>query len=375
MKLALFSLAVCAIASTTHAQTPPIDTTVDLQLRHAEMFDDPSFSDFAKRFGIGAWNESGTPGSPQINVQSKSGDKLFVGEFEKPDGEKLEKSRILDLTRFDAIRRGAVDEVLGEFPTSKIDATTPTAILTPGGYDFAWRIETINSVKQTFWYSTAGRVGAQTVHLPALQPSAPAVPCDGRDDSLASDDLHHPQMFEAEARTWIAGVDPLDVGEQARRINLEVHKVQYNVTGLATNEALADVLVGTDGAVCDEYATLLISHLRAVGIPSRMKYLLIEHGNGDLGAHACVEFLVNGVWKHLDPCSGAFDAKDAYRRLRDVVSVRVRDVDQPDDRRSTSPTDPRDDDGILDMYNDFCLTPSNSWEERDGYSRDRTPKP
>lgn len=143
-------------------------------------------------------------------------------------------------------------------------------------------------------------------------------------DWLAANDLHSPYLFKAEADGWTAG--PLTVREKARRIAFNVSST-YRYDGsinLISEFTWRDTLVrdrnGRRG-ICDEYAVVQISYLRSILIPARMKFL-IWTTNGQGVGHACVEFLDQGRWIHMDGLWSAFDNPGR---------------DEPNDARSTTP--------------------------------------
>jgi transglutaminase-like putative cysteine protease len=139
------------------------------------------------------------------------------------------------------------------------------------------------------------------------------------------------------------------------------------------NRDLDDIFTDSDQLVlarefgiCDEKAVVLVSYLRAIDIPARMKILRWTRAKKEW-AHAVVECLVNGNIVYLDPTFGKINEPAFYRTA--VVdgelptNLRVVDVDSPDDSRSIAPVngavdDSDSTDGRLSTWDDFCYTPN-----------------
>lgn len=194
------------------------------------------------------------------------------------------------------------------------------------------------------------------------------------DDWLERNELHHPELFLDEALKWTAG--STTITEKAKRIWLNVSKSYAYVDTIRNIDkfTFADVLIrdrlGRAG-VCDEFAVIQVSYLRALGIPAVIKFLTFRFG-GQLTAHACSEFLNDeGRWVHMDSLyADAFDLPSVYRRCA-AKDVKVMDANFPSDTRSSKPAwgvqDPLAD-LQLNPYTDFILTPCYPGNDRAGYS-------
>jgi transglutaminase-like putative cysteine protease len=191
-------------------------------------------------------------------------------------------------------------------------------------------------------------------------------------DWLASNDLHAPHLFAAEANRWTTGART--VREKALRIAFNVSKsYSYDKTlPLITEFTWRDTLVrdrnGRRG-VCDEYAVVQVSYLRSIRVPARLKHLTWMR-NGKLDVHTCVEFMDQGRWFHMDGLWNTFNNPGIYR-ARGASNVRVMDADYPLDSRSTRSSSGKPDptgDGLLDPYLDFIISPAYPGNARPGYS-------
>jgi transglutaminase-like putative cysteine protease len=207
-----------------------------------------------------------------------------------------------------------------------------------------------------------------------------APPCTaGYRDGLSTNDLHHPRdrALSEEARRVVS--NPSDVHRSARQlchyVRLKVNYSSYGVLGVYT---LSDRLIRQHfEGECDANAVLLVSYLRSLHIPARIKFVKWQRG-GDQEDHACVEYMVNGVAFHLDPTRDVVNYPETYRKTPIYgflpENIRVVDVDWPSDARSTADIGSYPDfdstDGLLNPWGDFCYTPSRFGKKRKRYSFD-----
>ncbi|MDQ3279780.1 MAG: transglutaminase-like domain-containing protein [Acidobacteriota bacterium] len=289
--------------------------------------------------------------------------------------ERYVKPQILDLSRYQQLRKDALNDVKKWAPGATKIIVTPQLLEADFDQnDFAWRLETVDGTDETFWFGIHGLAAIQknVTALPEIEHTvAPVVACDTVDDDLGSDELRHAGEAALEAKKWVQGIPEDDIAGRARAVFEHVAALQYNSTGASLFYAIADTAIAAEGMVCDEYANVAIAHLRALNIPARLKYLLIDFDDDHQGGHACAEFKVGSRWVQMDPCGKSFDQSDIYRNGDNVVRVLVINPRFPDDRRSSSLTDalaPDDDDGdgYLAVYDDFCL---DAPHEEDGFSR------
>jgi hypothetical protein len=189
---------------------------------------------------------------------------------------------------------------------------------------------------------------------------------------LATNEIHSPYLFKQQADSWTTG--PLTVRQKAFNIFSNVLKL-YKYDGSIRNISeftWRDTLVreGNNYAgICDEWAVVQISYLRAIGIESRLKFMIWTQ-NGQGVGHACLEFNDGGRWTHMDALWSAFDNPGRYRQSG-AQNLTVMDADFPTDSRSTAPAWGVPDltgDGKLYPYGDFAINPSYPGNSRAGYS-------
>ncbi|WP_448612149.1 transglutaminase-like domain-containing protein [Geodermatophilus sp. URMC 60] len=128
--------------------------------------------------------------------------------------------------------------------------------------------------------------------------------------------------------------------------------------------------------ICDEWAVVQVTMLRALGIPAVIKWLVwLNPGTSKAEAHGVVEWLDDGsptspTWRHMDALWGAFDYRARYRNAG-MTQVTVMDASYPLDSRYSG-----DAWGLPDIlgdqkfhpYVDFLINPSYPGNARAGYS-------
>jgi hypothetical protein len=214
--------------------------------------------------------------------------------------------------------------------------------------------------------------------VPPVSPPTPHE-CSGTDDDgFLDNDLHHPHDLGIVAdAVRLAGNGT--VHDMAKSLCHAVHnQVKYQALLNCDLFTDSDFLTRERGfGICDEMAVLLVTYLRAVGIPARVKFLRWTRKKEQV--HACVEYYVDSeaAWFHLDPTWDKIHQPEVY--LKTLVDggfpkdVRVVDVFWPSDARSSSDID--DDledklnDGRLNPWGDFCYSPTMKGVSRPGYSQ------
>ncbi len=216
---------------------------------------------------------------------------------------------------------------------------------------------------------------------PTLRPRDPAPkPAVGRpermsatDDSLASNDCHHVEQWRSTAEQMVRGA--VTNAEKAKKIWKRVRrKMRYDERIRHILEFThSDNLVISDyrwKGICDEWAVVQITLLRALGVPAKLKFLLWRDRSGTV-SHACVEWLDGDRWRHMDALWNAFDDSTVYR-ARGAEDVTVMDASAPRDARSNAPvwgvTDAPGDQKFF-PYGDFVISPRYPGVARRGYSR------
>lgn len=181
----------------------------------------------------------------------------------------------------------------------------------------------------------------------------------GGNEALATNEIHHPEAWRALAEEWTK--DAVTVHEKAFRIWANVkEKMAYDGTVLGflrwvwSDKHVIDGFLWT--GVCDEWAVVQVSFLRALGIPAVLKWITFIYQKQPL-THAVVEYFDGQRWEHMDALWGAIHQRSYYRG-RGCSNVLVMDVCCPTTNGS----------GRCDPFSEFQLNPAPPGEERPGYS-------
>jgi hypothetical protein len=206
---------------------------------------------------------------------------------------------------------------------------------------------------------------------PMIEESGPPMPTD---DPQAENELHHLAKYRSIAQSWTQGANT--VAEKARRIWLNTQQkmaydasIQY-IDVFTWSDLLVIDQLGWRG-ICDEWAVVQVTMLRALGIPAVIKWLAWNKPDGSGVAHGCLEYLDGGTWRHMDALWHALDNRAVYRQNAGAKNVTVMDANYPLDSRSTAPAwgvpDPTGD-LKLHPYLDFIINPTYPGNARPGYS-------
>lgn len=115
----------------------------------------------------------------------------------------------------------------------------------------------------------------------------------------------------------------------------EYNGLKYTFKNLTAADLYTLNHVFSDGkyhGVCDEYATLYVSFMRALNVPARYMIISLHEVDGNFTAHAFAEVWVNDpsgseyFWMHADPTWNTYDNPSAYKddpRYDEVIAVAV----------------------------------------------------
>lgn len=388
----LLSFAMLAAALAPAAETVPLDLVADLTYLHKEVIDDPAFQQWRAARGanaIGRWRETLPAGGFQYVIVQQSGPETSSDVFLmrvkiQPDGTKVPAGVAqLAATTVSSTYDAAVSRLASSLgitsikPAESMLSANPSV---PSGPDaLLWVLTTAGTSRRIFNVqpAIAGIAAVAPIALPTPPLAHACTP--GVDDALSSNELHHPTDRAILDYVLSVVADPRDVHDSARRLCAAVH---HDIAW--GTPALADVFTDNDlrtreygvGA-CDEKAVLLVTYLRAIGIPARVKFLRWKHPDGKELAHACAEYEAKGVAYHIDPTRNIVDRPETYREVEVDGAVpdhiHVVDVDWPDDSRLSdnisAQIPDRPGDGRLNPWGDFCYSPTADGEERARYSK------
>jgi transglutaminase-like putative cysteine protease len=337
------------------------DRDADLHYLHPELMSDVRFRDFDDGHQVGNWREQVMEGRDVVIVQRS-------GPIDQAPLIAVEV-RPLQTAPFPHLRVFTSHEVSQEFEKAKG--------LLQEGLGFDGGDEEVSHLEPVVTFEPAPALSWRRVVSTRPAPAATAS-CTPAGDGLATNDLHHPRSravrLEAIAQTMSAS----DVHEAAAMLCQYVrNQIKYSSYDLAGFYIDSDEIVLRRGeGECDEKAVLLVSYLRALFIPARIKGVRWIR-NGKRESHACVEYAVNGVAYHLDPTRGVVRRPSTYR-TESVdgfvpTDVLVMDLDCPDDSMSTQSIngipDTDSHDGRLNPKLDLCYMPPNrKGEPRADYS-------
>lgn len=373
-------LAACCVNASAQAglaRVPP-SALADLKGRHPEVYENGTFRSWLTRNGIARWHEGATDSVRRRMVVIEGADDsyLFAAQVRLSAGprDELDRTQAID-TKGTLNERSKVVAAAKAFdrlqPTRQLHSLRPVITFTSKGYTLRWEAEFLTGstlARYEVQLPKSLKLMRQRIVRKAAPSANPAIP---PPEELADNELHHLDAFRAEALAWTSGTT--SVQEQAQRIYEQVRRT-YSYDGTIVNieeftwsDLLTRDLNGRRG-VCDEYAVVAVTYLRALGVPARLKFLVWKD-NGKEVAHAALEYRDGATWKHLDALWG-FNDPGVYRKSGGV-DVTVIDADYPLDARSTLPSwgipDPTGD-GRLNPYEDYVLSPKYPGEKRPGYS-------
>ncbi|MEM5433493.1 protein of unknown function (plasmid) [Cupriavidus taiwanensis] len=354
--------------------------------RYPVLANDRSFLDWLKIHGASSWRETEIDTNDQRDVIVISHDELTAYaariKFKLLADDSSETctadQSIISVREFDLLRSNSKHSLLrAAIQSNKINRCEITSISPYVNFDgddytdITWKIEFVrNGLKYILSISEAG--AEEAAHGEVEVQAKSSEPIAIFNEWLATNEVHSPYLFKQQAEAWTSG--PLTVREKAFRIFSNVQRLyRYdstirNITEFTLRDTLTRDANNYRG-ICDEWAVVQISYLRAIGIESRLKFLIWTQGGRVVG-HACLEFNNGGKWTHMDALWNAFDNAARYRSSG-AQQLTVMDADYPMDSRSNSPAwgvpDPRGD-GKLNPYADFVISPPYPGNRRPGYS-------
>jgi transglutaminase-like putative cysteine protease len=362
-------------------------SVVHLIGRHPELTSYRPFRVWLATHGGDIWHEThrSEHGLVTVVVQSLDRFHLFAAQTRIAQSENLRgiQANVVVYAEFDLFskvfsRTQAARILLSKIKGSDqiIQAIRPVVDFNVTPADLHWEIEVLEKpFVHVFRLYDPDKI--EMLYERRLQPAQLVNTTSGEavaNDWLDTNELQHPALFVDEALQWVQGCET--VVQKAYRIWRNVNdSYVYDATIKNIEKfTFADILVrdvnGRAG-VCDEFAVIQVSYLRALGIPAGIKFLTFRFG-GQLTAHACCEFQdETGRSIHMDALyADAFDRPSIYRSYT-AKDVRVMDADFPCDKRSAEPAygipDPPGD-LQLNPYTDFILQPEYPGNARSGYS-------
>jgi len=364
-----------------------ISTTL-LVGRYPELATSNDFQSWLRKNGGEFWHETMASDDGHVNivVQSLDRSQLYAARVKRHTGVEVSnfssdvvRTADFDLGRDGLTSRRAVLRLASEVTVAEegVQTVRPVVDFDEDPPRLSWEVEVVRSDSlETFAVSPQSEVNrlaavALSSFVPLTLQHLGPLNFPGN-DWLADNELHHPSALREEAMSIAQGATT--VFEKAIKVCVHVRdEYTYDSTiRHIGNFTWADLLVRfqlSRRGICDELAVVQVSFLRALGIPAALKFLRFTFG-GEVAAHACLEFLDNGRWVHMDAYNRVMDQPNIYRSLG-WKNITVMDASFPRDNRSTDPAWGVTDitgDGKLNSYDDFILSPTFPGERRPGYS-------
>lgn len=347
--------------------------------RYPTVARDPGFQTWLRKHGGHVWHETpaDSDGKVTVVVQSLDGSAVYAMRIQRAFGNDGSMSAPIDArAAFDLAAAGApshvhalqalrVKENAGEILASRPRVDWKS----DGSGSLSWEVELAKgSAAETFVLKGQAITKESSRALPTSHARTAREDYYALNDSTEENELHHLSQYRSLAQQWTQGAPT--IGDKAFRIWMNVrNRMVYdaNVTHISQFSWADSLVIDQLGwrGICDEWAIVQVTMLRAIGIPAVTKFLIWE-GAG----HACLEFLDNGRWRHMDALWNAMDNPGVYRQ-NGARNVTVMDASYPRDTRSSVPAwgvpDPI---GDLKLYywRDYVISPNYPGNARPGYS-------
>jgi Transglutaminase-like enzymes, putative cysteine proteases len=213
-----------------------------------------------------------------------------------------------------------------------------------------------------FYLTSAPTISVPMVEMYSNEPGELEDPDDGV--SLELDDLNHHDQYEIARRAASAGDGTSTPYQTASAVLTQVHNdMNYNESILSPLYTGADIWIIENGfnGICDEYAVLYESYLRALGIPTRRIGIFFTVNNLNT-AHQFNELWDGSTWIHADSKGNLFSTPRRYTDVLgwDITQIFV--VHGAND--SLSQDDGPDNDDILHSISDMSFSLPDGLEDR-----------
>lgn len=356
--------------------------------RYPELAQNPDFIRWHRINGGQVWHETHEDDGGQVKVivQSASRLSIFAALIDR-DTSKLDEGEItnnvvrtadVDLAEKQLSPIEAAGLVVSEtgIASDSVHAVRPVVDFGADDVEVSWEVEIKSDDRLNIYTVRGGDIDRSE---PRIEKKWNGEPDNGDviqllNDWLSDDECHHPSQdqWRSLARQITQGANT--PGDQAFRIWLWVRQTlayDANITHISEFTWSDNLTRNRNGwrGICDEWAVVQITLLRAVGIPSVLKFLIWTQGGEGVG-HACLEWRDGSRWRHMDALWSAFDNPAVYRQ-NGAANVTVMDASQPRDSRSDVPAwgvaDRRGDEKFH-PYQDFIISPSYPGNRRPGYS-------
>ena len=361
---------------------------IHLVRRFPELARSETFNEWLVENPSNRWHETAPNSSGELDVvvQSDDGLSVFAARLVRTENKnneevnwvhRISSERAFGPSEIQISKAQAMASVTESISTrqDEIIAIRPVIQFQEQSQELGWELETINagSVKAYSVFSNKDIVSSdvRTFEPPESEDLSvhSMIP---RNDWLSSNECHHLNQWRETAEQMTKGANT--TADKAKRIwGVVRRKMKYDanirhIEEFTHSDNLTIAHYGWAG-ICDEWAVVQITLLRALGIPANLKFLIWNDGSGNVG-HACVEWKDSNRWCHMDALWNAFDNRSVYRE-EGARNVSVMNASYPRDSRSKVPAW-----GVPDIpgdqkfypYGDFVISPSYPGNSRPGYS-------
>jgi Transglutaminase-like superfamily len=320
-----------AIASQTgrgaQAGPPPFDTMRDLLRRHPTLGQGETFQTFQRGIALTTWSERTDPATRQrvLNVYRADGAMFSseLGKSQKGVQELLSQTVFpaADVNQARERARGIVRTTAGLPEPSKL---TPYGARRNGTWtvDVEVQVPTATGWKYLNVDASGSVIDLSTTARGKEKKKA-------ADDDMASNELHHPDLFAKRPSLAAARRRPNFLDALQELMDGMVDEVDIGPSTPASRVfTFADTVPAAEGTECDELAVIFVSYARAMGFKAHLRFL-----SYDGGAHAFLEVRDprTGRWVPVDPTNKKIDVPDYYACETGKV---LHGMAKPDDRIS-----------------------------------------
>ena len=363
---------------------------IHLLIRFPELADSQVFNKWLVQNPSTCWHETKPDADGELNVivQSDDGKSVFAAQLIREDANNDEESRwghtvsaecTFELGEIQVSKAKATASVIQQLSwvqSDQIIAIRPVVGFKDNTQELRWEIEIAKdqSVVEHLVFQGKDILSSETRVLGPLGMEAADSPSSGSpaSDWLASNECHHLNQWRKTAQQMASGATTS--AEKAKKIWSGVRsRMRYdaNIKHISefTHSDNLTISRYNWAGICDEWAVVQITLLRALGISANLKFLIWNQDVDPVG-HACLEWMDGNVWRHMDSLWNAFDDKSVYRN-KGAQNVTVMDAFHPRDSRSTTPAWRIPDitgDQKFHPYKDFLISPRYPGGPRPGYS-------
>ena len=353
-----------------------------LHRRYPEIVASDTFSIWTDDHSFHRWHETAPDDNDNVNVivQSAGGLSVYAAQLARSSNgdnisHELNRQAMFSSEEVFAPLNSIASRI-SNLGISALVAIRPSVDFSVERATLSWELEYTVKTSSGIVLQTHHSGSGQSADVAMPEPNTAVARPKLANDCLASNECHDLARWRETARRFAKGA--VSVEQKARKVFYATRRhMRYDGTIRHIEEFThSDVLTIEKhkwGGVCDEWAVVQITLLRALGIAATLKLitgLFPDNGTLTPSTHACVEWRQGSRWCHMDALWKAFDDRTIYR-AQGVTNIKVMDASAPLDRRSS-----KDAWGVKDVtgdqkfhpYEDFVIAPRYPGRARPGYS-------